>query len=123
MNQYYSKVDHHFSDKDRIFGRIAISESDRESPTLNPNFTLFRVEETYNVATQWVHTFNQNMINEFRFGFQEFSRGSFGPRWGDESFNMAGLGIGEFNLVATDNDRPLTVLEHGFPDFHDLQHR
>ncbi len=41
VNQYFTKVDHHFSDTDRIFGRLAVSKSDRESPTLNPNFLTF----------------------------------------------------------------------------------
>ena len=115
VNQYFTKVDHHFSDTDRIFGRLAVSKSDRESPTLNPNFITFGGENTYNVATQWIHPFNQNMINEFRFGFQKFNLGSFNPRTGDDSFSMAALGIGPFNIVAG-SGRELNSDEHGYPD-------
>ena len=115
VNQYFTKVDHHFSDTDRIFGRLAVSKSDRLSPTLNPNFMTTRGENTYNVATQWIHTFNQNMINELRFGFQKFNRGSFSPRRGDESFNMPGLGIGPFHIVAG-SGRQLDTDEHGYPN-------
>ncbi len=55
------------------------------------------------------------MINEFRFGFQEFSRGSFSPRTGDDSFNMPGLGIGPFHIVAG-SGRQLDTDEHGYPN-------
>ena len=115
VNQYFTKVDHHFSDTDRIFGRLAVSKSDRVNPTLNPNFMSTRGENTYNVATQWIHTFNQNMINEFRFGFQKFNRGSFSPRTGDESFNMPALGIGPFHIIAG-SGRQLDTDEHGYPN-------
>ena len=115
VNQYFTKVDHHFSDTDRIFGRLAVSKSDRKSPSLNPNFLSTRGENTYNVATQWIHTFNQNMINEFRFGFQKFNRGSFSPRTGDESFSMPGLGIGPFHIIAG-SGRTLNTDEHGYPN-------
>ena len=115
VNQYFTKVDHHFSDADRIFGRLAVSKSDRVNPTLNPNFTSTRGENTYNVATQWIHTFNQNMINEFRFGFQKFNRGSFSPRRGDTSFSMPALGIGPFHIVAG-SGRQLDTDEHGYPN-------
>ena len=90
VDQYFTKVDHHFSDKDRIFGRLAVSIVNDDRPTLNENFETFREADVYNVATQWIHTFSQNMINEFRFGFQRFSRGSRSPRTGDDSFNMPG---------------------------------
>ena len=115
VNQYFTKVDHHFSDADRIFGRLAVSKSHRLQPTLNPNFMSTRGENTYNVATQWIHTFNQNMINEFRFGFQKFNRGSFSPRAGDESFSMPSLGIGAFHIVHG-SGRQLDTDEHGYPN-------
>ena len=115
VDQYFTKVDHHFSDKDRIFGRLAVSIVNDHRPTLNENFETFREADTYNVATQWIHTFSQNMINEFRFGFQEFSRGSRSPRTGDDSFNMPGLGIGPFHIVAG-SGRQLDTDEHGYPN-------
>ena len=114
VNQYFTKVDHHFSDANRIFGRLAVSKSDRKSPRLNQNFLKTRGENTYNVATQWIHTFNQNMINEFRFGFQKFNRTGFNPRTGDDSFSMAALGIGPFHIVAG-SGHELTSDEHGYP--------
>ncbi len=82
---------------------------------MNPNFFGFIPENAYNLATQWVHTFNQNMINEFRFGFQKFNTDLFNPRTGDDSFSMAALGIGEFNIVAG-SGRELTTDEHGYPN-------
>ena len=116
VNQYFTKVDHHFSDADRIFGRLAVSKLNGLTPrTLNPNFIRFIQQNAYNLATQWIHTFNQNMINEFRFGFQKFNTDVINPRTGDDSFSVAALGIGEFNIVAG-SGRELTTDEHGYPN-------
>jgi len=35
-DQYYGRVDHHFSDTDRIFGRLAVSSGERISNNINP---------------------------------------------------------------------------------------
>ena len=117
VNQYYTKIDHHFSDKDRIFGRMAIDRTDFTDFRINPNFYRWTDLETLNIATQWIHTFSPTMMNELRFGLQNFARNSGNPRTGDESFSMDALGIGEFR-VAPDNNRPLTTDEHGVPDFN-----
>ena len=117
VNQYYTKIDHHFSDKDRIFGRLAMDRTDFTDFRINPNFFRWTDIETTNIATQWIHTFSPTMINELRFGLQNFARNSGNPRTGDDSFSMDGLGIGQFR-VSTDNDRPLTSDEHGVPDMN-----
>jgi hypothetical protein len=117
VNQYYSKIDHHFSDKDRIFFRFASDFTDNTDFRLNPNFYRWTDLETINLAGQWIHTFGTNIINETRFGLQNFARNSGNPRTGDESFDMDALGIGEFR-VSTDNNRKLTPDEQGLPDIN-----
>ena len=69
-----------------------------------------------NLASQWVHTFNQNAINELRFGFNISDDDTVNPRTDDESFDMDALGVGEFRIFG-DGNRKLTPREHGVPQF------
>ena len=117
VDNFFGRVDHNISDVDRVFGRLATSWSDRNIESLNPNFPSLRDVQIYNFASQWVHTFSQNMINEVRFGFQTHRNNIFTPRTNDESFSMDALGIGEFRVFA-DNNRPLAPDEHGVPSFN-----
>lgn len=110
--QYYGRIDHHFSDADRVFGRLAWDDSFRPGPTINPNFSNDWVIDAQNLATQWIHTFNQNMINELRFGFSFSNNDLVNPRTNDESFNMDDFGIGKYRVFG-DNNRPLTPFEQG----------
>ncbi|MFN0171195.1 MAG: TonB-dependent receptor domain-containing protein [Bryobacteraceae bacterium] len=115
VDQIFGRVDHYFSERDRIFGRLAWNESTQTVPRVNPNFDHITDTKTVNLATQWVHTVKSNMINEFRFGFQFFDFGLVNPRTGDEKFSMDALGIGQFR-VPSDGNRPLTPDEHGYPN-------
>ena len=67
----------------------------------------------YNLATQWIHTFNQNAINELRFGLNFADTNPF-HFFTNTDFNPDSLGIGEIR-VAGDNNRQLTPLETGPP--------
>ena len=67
----------------------------------------------YNLATQWIHTFNQNMINELRFGFNFADTNPFHV-FSNTDFDPDTLGIGEIR-VAGDNNRKLLPLETGPP--------
>lgn len=113
--QYYGRIDHHFSDADRVFARLAWDDSFRPGPTVNPNFSNDWIIDAQNLATQWIHTFNQNMINELRFGFSFSNNDLVNPRTNDESFNSDDLGIGQYRVFG-DNNRPLTPFEQGIPD-------
>jgi len=117
-NNYFGKVDHHFSDKDRIFGRIALDRSSFNRFSINPNFPTFLDSKVYNFASAWVHTFSPTMINEFHFGFNIANDDTTHPRSNDESFDMDALGVGEFR-VEGDGNRPLSAREHGVPDLVD----
>jgi hypothetical protein len=114
QHQYYGRVDHHISNFDRIFGRIAIVNSDRRLDAINPAFPNFRTSQATNLASQWIHTFNQNLINEFRFGFNISDYDNKSVHTNDESFDIDALGIGEYRVVF-DGNRRLTPLEQGVP--------
>ncbi|MGH9719562.1 MAG: TonB-dependent receptor domain-containing protein [Bryobacteraceae bacterium] len=113
-NQYFGRVDHYFSDKDRVFGRIAIDRSRFDNNNINPNFPVNTPSAVANLATQWIHTFNQNMINELRVGFNISDDTLLGISNTTENFDMDALGIGEFRVVA-DGNRKLTKREQGVP--------
>lgn len=119
VNTYFSRVDHHFSDKDRIFVRLAWDRSNRENNHINPNLPVKVTSEVTNLASQWVHMFNQNMINELRFGFNKSDDLTRNPRMFDESFDMDALGVGEFRIRG-DGNRKLRLHEQGIPQMTGL---
>ena len=113
-NQYFGRIDHYFGANDRMFGRIAIDDSTTTSNNINPNLPVERDSKVYNFASQWVHNFSPNIINEVRFGFNFSDDDTINPRTDDESFDMNALGIGEYR-IPTDGNRALTAREHGIP--------
>jgi hypothetical protein len=118
-NTYFGRVDHNFSDRDRVFGRVAIDRSGRTQNNINPNLPVFVDSKVNNIATQWVHTLSQSMVNEFRVGFQSSDDLTSNPRTDNSSFDMDALGIGEFR-IPTDGNRKLTDREHGIPQLTGL---
>jgi hypothetical protein len=113
-NQYFGRLDHYLSDRNRVFGRVAIDRSRADSNIINPYFPRFTPSAVANVATQWVHTFNQNMINELRVGFNISDDTLESLHNTDPSFDIDKLGIGEFR-VPLDGNRKLTPREQGVP--------
>jgi hypothetical protein len=71
-NQYFARVDHNFSEHDRVFGRINIDRSDWHRNNINPHFPDHLYSRSWNVATQWLHVFSPTLLNEFRFGTSYF---------------------------------------------------
>jgi hypothetical protein len=118
-NTYFGRVDHYFSGSDRVFGRLAVDRSGLTRTNINPNLPVFVQQQVYNLATQWVHTFNQSMINEVRVGFNITNDLTSNPRTDDASFDMDSLGIGEFRIFS-DGVRKLTPREHGIPNLSGL---
>src|SRR5712692_335925 len=112
-NQYFGRVDHYISEKDRIFGRIAIDWSRTDNNSINPYFPVFTPSHVGNLASQWVHTFNQNTINELRFGFN-LSNDTLLSLHNQGNFDVDLLGIGQFRVV-NDGNRKLTPREQGVP--------
>jgi hypothetical protein len=113
INTYFGRVDHYFSDSNRVFGRIAVDRSRQDIIDLNPEFPRINDNKVENLATQRVHTFNQNMINEIRFGFNRSNGGTSTPRQNSD-FDVDSLGIGQYR-VFNDGNRKFTPLETGIP--------
>ena len=119
VHTYFLRVDHNFSTNDRVFGRLAWDRSDRTNNDINPNLPVFVDSKVSNLATQWVHTFNQNMINEVRVGFNISDDITRNPRTDDAGFDMDALGVGQVRIFG-DGNRKLTAREHGIPQFNGL---
>jgi len=119
VNTYFARVDHNFSDKDRVFARLAWDRSSLTRTNINPNLPVFTGSQVTNLATQWIHTFSPSMINELRFGFQISNDLTSNPRTDNTSFDMDSLGVGQFR-VPSDGNRKLTPREHGIPQFTGL---
>ena len=112
-DQYYGRIDHYFSDADRIFWRLAASSGERVSNNINPQRAVLNSNDVYNMASQWIHTFSQNAVNELRFGFNFADTNPF-HFFSNTDFDPDTLGIGEIR-VAGDNNRKLLPLETGPP--------
>ena len=115
-DQRYVRVDHSFSEKDKIFGRYAFEDVTYSTlPADNPNFTYFVAGRNQNVAGQWLHIFNHDIINEFRYGYMRSVDNTLNPR-SNTNFNLDSLGLTGFRLIS-DNNRPFTTREAGLPNF------
>lgn len=112
-NQYFVKIDHSFSQNDKIFGRYATNIPNFFSITNSPAFSYLVQGRNNNLATQWLHLFSPTIINEARFGISESRDDSFNPR-ANTDFTLEGIGIRGFNVL-TDGNRPLTTREVGIP--------
>jgi hypothetical protein len=113
QNQYYVRGDHLFSDYDKVFVRYAFDRSRRDQSYINPNFPTYYTQSASNLASQWLHTFSQNAINEFRFGFNVADDDIGNPRT-NTTFDVDSLGIGPFRSIG-DGNRKLTSRETGVP--------
>lgn len=111
--QYFGRLDHNFSSKDKVFGRFALDKSKWTANQINPNFPEDRYSDAYNVATQWLHTFSPNVLHEFRFGINNWGDNYINPR-SNSNFDVDSLGIGQFR-VAGDGNRKFTPAETGIP--------
>ncbi len=115
-NQYFVKIDHSFSNNDKVFARYATNMPKWFSITNNPEFSYLVEGRNNNLATQWLHLFTPTVINEARFGISESRDDSFNPR-ANTDFTLESIGITGFNVL-TDGNRPLTPREVGIPSMN-----
>lgn len=113
QNQYIGRVDHLFGPTDRIFGRVASLLGEFDVGNINPNFPYIQHIWDYNAAFQYLHIFNQRVLNEFRIGFNKVNTDQVTPRT-NTNFDVDTLGIGQFR-VAVANNRKFTPVETGIP--------
>src|SRR5713226_288392 len=117
-NQFFARIDHQFSSRDRIFGRYASQIGDYIQNSVNPNFPIVQHIQDYNVAFQYLHIFNPRILNEFRVGFNKVNTDQVTPR-SNTDFDPDSLGIGQFR-VAVDNNRKFSSIETGIPPINGI---
>ena len=76
-NQYSTRLDHQFSQKDMVFLRASLFDARQADPfgssvlqeSLLPSFGRNLSTHAINGAAGWTHAFSANVLNESRFGF------------------------------------------------------
>jgi hypothetical protein len=115
-DQAFVRVDHNFSEKDKIFGRYAFNDVTYSViPGDNPNFTYFVAGRNQNVGTAWIHIFTPNFINEARYGYNRSVDNTLNTR-ANTNFDVEALGLTGFRVV-NDGNRKFTPRETGVPTF------
>lgn len=115
FNQFTTRLDYTFSPKDLFFGRFVFwNASDLEpipgvllgsaaaNPLRPPGFGQTTTQRTRNLATQYIHIFNSNLINQLRFDYEyldqkQFSQNAsvdYGTQFGFQGTNPPPLGAG-----------------------------
>jgi hypothetical protein len=113
-HQFFARVDHNFSERDKIFGRYAFNDvTYNVLPGDNPNFSYFVEGRNQNVAGAWIHMFNPNLINELRYGYNRSVDDTLNPR-ANTDFDPEALGLTGFRVV-NDGNRKFTPRETGLP--------
>jgi hypothetical protein len=75
-NTYVARVDHNFSDRDRIFGRFLGDPSHVTTDSIFPtpgtdNYGNANPTYYYNASATWFHTFSANLVNEARLTYSQ----------------------------------------------------
>ena len=115
-NQYNARVDHQLSNKDSVFARASVFDANEFDPfgssvlneALLPGFGRTLRTHSVNLSLGETHTFTQNVLNEFRFGWLSVSGGQGDPNAGNTfaaqngllgtTTNPADLGYPQVNL-------------------------
>lgn len=87
-----TRIDHMFSERDHLFGRLTMSNTSALDFGGIP--TMFDTDLTFNgrnAAVNWIHTFSPVLINESRLGYNRLNFGRLHPRMGQNI--AADLGI------------------------------
>jgi Carboxypeptidase regulatory-like domain len=66
------KIDYNASDRDRVFGRY--SQGNQNDPNTNSVGLLgsqIAIAHLYNSTAGWTHTFRPDLVNDFRFGYND----------------------------------------------------
>ncbi len=113
-DQFFFRIDHTFSAKDKVFFRFARDRSTIATGDLNPNFVVTGAAPSLNLAFQHIHLLSDRTLNEFRFGTNWADWDFANPRTGT-NFDLNSLGIGRYSVI-TDNNRPLKGDEIGLPN-------
>jgi hypothetical protein len=98
-NQYNVRVDHQISIKDSVFARASVFDANQFDPfgssvlneALQLGFGRTLRTHSVNLSVGETHTFSQNILNEFRFGWLRVSGGQGDPNAGNQFAAQNGL--------------------------------
>jgi hypothetical protein len=98
-NQYNARIDHQFSMNDSAFIRASVFDANQFDPfgssvlneALLPGFGRTLRTHSVNFSVGETHTFNANLLNEFRFGWLSVSGGQGDPHAGNPFASTFGL--------------------------------
>jgi hypothetical protein len=98
------RIDHNFSNNDRLFGRVSIERAEQYLPTGLPDFGAtggFSSNQTFetkatNIALSQTHVFRNNLVNQFTAGYNRVF--NYITSFGYGSNKSAELGIPGANL-------------------------
>jgi hypothetical protein len=98
-NQYNARIDHQFSMNDSAFIRGSVFDANEFDPfgssvlneALLPGFGRTLRTHSVNFSVGETHTFNANLLNEFRFGWLSVSGGQGDPNAGNPFASTYGL--------------------------------
>ena len=94
------RVDHTYSDRDSVFGRYTIDDTEQVRPTTFPQFRIIPLSRNQYTTLSENHVFSPTLLNTFRFSYsrtnirQESPSGISGPQF---SF-IPGLEIGNISV-------------------------
>src|SRR5581483_10857744 len=92
QDQGFIRVDHSFSERDRLFLRYGISQQHVPEIQLNPNFSIVQDIRDQNAVISHSHLFGSSTLNELRLGYNRANDVFFGPDRSNFS-PLADLGI------------------------------
>lgn len=93
IDQYNVRLDHQLTQRDMIYATWSDSNDNLHSPSLHPLGGLVTPLADRLWTATWVHTFNPNLFNEFRFGLNDSttftqSEAAYGPNYASTLFNL-----------------------------------
>ena len=111
VNQYIGRIDHSFNQNNQFAIHYIYAGRNFPITGVAPAFSYTGTYNINNAGFQYVHTFNANLINEFRGGinFEHVKQLPLG--FYNSSFTAAQIGINQFTL----NGAPLPPSQAGFP--------
>ncbi len=112
-DQYLTRIDHRFSDVDRVFGRYLIVDSFWLNSPLDK---VSRSRSNFlgqNAGFGYSKVLSPTAVNDLRFGWLRFGARTTGDQT-DSGFTQGSVGL-DFRVVR-DGNRPLTSFEEGLPE-------
>src|SRR5262249_45892745 len=111
-NQYLGRVDHRFSDSDRVFGRHVVVDSNWGNVPLTSVSRFATNYRAQNLGFGYSKILSPTRVNDFRFGMNRMRDVTSGLQT-DTDFTQRDLGL-DLRVVG-DGNRPLSKFEEGLP--------